>query len=131
MAERAEVEVQVAALQPEGRDDLVHPDVVLQESHAESFGLLIGERAPHGPPDRLPLEELAKEFHHGEDELGEAPVQPGTLAARTAGRLAVRRRVTGSRRGRGQRGRHARRWAVLGSEPAWRREGAAHHGAWR
>jgi multicomponent Na+:H+ antiporter subunit D len=70
-AERPQVDVQVLRLQAEVLEQLVHPLIEPHEGVPEPLGLLVGDGAVFHPPQRLPLHELAQQFHHRQDEGGE------------------------------------------------------------
>src|SRR5438067_4673961 len=72
VAERAEVEVQVAVLEPELGLELLHAALELHERLAEPLDLLVGEVPLLHPVERLPLHELTEELDEREDELREA-----------------------------------------------------------
>src|SRR5918992_1116637 len=62
IAERPEVEVQVAVLEAELALELLHPTLELHERLAEPLDLLVGERALLHPTQRLPFHQLPEEL---------------------------------------------------------------------
>src|SRR5207248_5846911 len=72
VAERPEVQIQVAVLEPELGLELLHAALELHERLAEALDLLVGQGALLHAAKRLPLHQLAEQLDEGEDELREA-----------------------------------------------------------
>src|SRR5690349_17924945 len=72
IAQRAEVEVQIALFEPEMLDQLLHAAIELHERVAEALDLLVGQRAAVHPAERLPLHQLPQQLDEREHELREA-----------------------------------------------------------
>src|SRR3954469_19991640 len=72
--ERPQIEVEVAALEPEVPLQLLHPLGELHERVAEALDLLVGESPRLHPPQRLPLHQLSQQLHEREHELSEPPL---------------------------------------------------------
>src|SRR5690349_15666183 len=72
IAERAQIQVQIALFEPEMLDQLLHAAIELHERVAEALDLLVGERAALHPAERLPLHQLAQQLDEREHELREA-----------------------------------------------------------
>src|SRR3954451_7441043 len=71
IAQRAEIEVQIALFQPKMLGQLPHAALQLEEGVAEALDLLVAERAVVHPAQRLPLHELPEQLDEREHELGE------------------------------------------------------------
>src|SRR5215210_1624246 len=75
-AERAQVEVQIAVLEPELDLELLHPLCELHERLTQALDLLVGERPSLHPPERLALHQLPQQLDERQDELREAALDP-------------------------------------------------------
>src|SRR4051812_46329622 len=76
VAERSEIEVEVAVLEPELGLQLLHPLRELHEGLAEPLDLVVRQGSVLHAAERLPLHQLAQELDEREHELGQAALDP-------------------------------------------------------
>src|SRR5436190_1721060 len=72
IAQRTEIQVQIALFELEVLGQLAHAAVELHEGLPEPLDLLVGKRSGLHPPQRLTLHELPQQLDEREDELRQA-----------------------------------------------------------
>src|SRR6266480_2260447 len=96
IAQRAEVQVQIALFELEVLGQLLHAAVELHEGLPEPLDLVVGERSGLHPPQCLALHELPQQLNEREDELRQALLDFLRIRVHSAPAAALRNCATSS-----------------------------------